>query len=95
MRRNQGKARTTKAFEHVQKNFDYLVRRQYRYGYTMFSIRIFAGRTIEDVKELARIAHENGISITFHINEAPMMEQGHFKHLHENDTYVRPNDSRW
>src|SRR5690242_4102478 len=44
------------------------------------------------VKELATIAHENGISITFHINEAPMMEQGHFKHLHENDTYIRPED---
>src|SRR5207302_1215333 len=46
----------------------------------------------EDVKELAKIAHENGISITFHINEAPMMEQDHFKHLHENDTYIRPED---
>jgi len=44
------------------------------------------------VKELATIAHENGVSITFHINEAPMMEQGHFKHLHENDTYIRPED---
>ena len=24
--------------------------------------------------------------------EAPMMEQSHFKHLHENDTYIRPQD---
>src|SRR5580693_3555631 len=32
------------------------------------------------------------ISLTFHINEAPMMEQSHFRHLHENDTYIRPED---
>jgi len=25
-------------------------------------------------------------------HEAPMMEQEHFKHLHENDTYIRPQD---
>jgi MoaA/NifB/PqqE/SkfB family radical SAM enzyme len=47
---------------------------------------------IDDVKELVEIAHDNGISITFHVNEAPMMEQSHFKHLHENDTYIRPQD---
>src|SRR3974390_2517310 len=43
---------------------------------------------IEDVKQLVEIAHDNGISLTFHVNEAPMMEQSHFKHLHENDTYI-------
>ena len=81
-----------KAFEHVRANFDHLVRRQYRYGYTVFFNTNICRTNIDDVKELATIAHENGISITFHINEAPMMEQGHFKHLHENDTYIRPED---
>jgi len=81
-----------KAFEHVRKNFDYLVRRQYRYGYTVFFNTNICRTNIDDVKELATIAHENGISITFHVNEAPMMEQEHFKHLHENDTYIRPQD---
>ncbi len=77
-----------KAFEHVRSNFDYLVRRQYRYGYTVFFNTNICRTNIDDVKELAAIAHENGISITFHINEAPMMEQGHFKHLHENDNWL-------
>src|ERR1700722_15590285 len=47
---------------------------------------------IEDVKQLVEISHDNGISLTFHINEAPMMEQSHFKHMQDNDTYIRPDD---
>jgi hypothetical protein len=31
-------------------------------------------------------------TIAFHVNEAPMMEQKHFRHLQENDTYIRPED---
>jgi len=81
-----------KALEHVRNNFDYLVRRQYRYGYTVFFNVNICRTNIADVKELVEIAHDNGISLTFHINEAPMMEQAHFKHLHENDTYIRPQD---
>src|SRR5260370_608005 len=82
-----------KAFEHVRKNFDYLVRRQYRYGYTVFFNTNICRTNIDDVKELATIALENGISITFHVNEAPMMEQEHFKHLTENDPYILPQPS--
>ena len=81
-----------KAFEHVSRNFDYLVKRQYRYGYTVFFNTNICRTNIEDVKQLVEVAHDNGISLTFHINEAPMMEQSHFKHLHQNDTYIRPAD---
>jgi MoaA/NifB/PqqE/SkfB family radical SAM enzyme len=81
-----------KALEHVRSYFDYLVKRQYRYGYTLFFNTNICRTNIEDVKQLVEIAHDNGISLTFHINEAPMMEQSHFKHLHENDTYIRPQD---
>ena len=81
-----------KALEHVRAHSEYLVKRHDRYGYTMFFNTNICRTNIEDVKELTKIAHDNGISITFHINEAPMMEQTHFKHLHENDTYIRPND---
>jgi pyruvate-formate lyase-activating enzyme len=81
-----------KALEHVRSHFDYLVKRQYRYGYTLFFNTNICRTNIEDVKELAKIAHDNGISITFHVNEAPMMEQSHFKHFHQNDTYIRPED---
>jgi MoaA/NifB/PqqE/SkfB family radical SAM enzyme len=81
-----------KALEHVRSYFDYLVKRQYRYGYTVFFNVNICRTNIDDVKELVEIAHDNGISLTFHVNEAPMMEQAHFKHLHENDTYIRPDD---
>jgi MoaA/NifB/PqqE/SkfB family radical SAM enzyme len=84
-----------KAFEHVKENFDYLVRRQYRYGYTMFFNTNICRTNVEDVKQLAQLAqlaHDHGISITFHINDAPMMEQTHFKHFNENDTYIRPEN---
>jgi hypothetical protein len=70
-----------------------LVRREYRYGYTVFFHTNVCLSNIDDVKQLATIAHEKGISISLPIDETPMIEQGHFKHLHENDTYIRPEDS--
>jgi hypothetical protein len=76
----------------VKSNFEYLVKRQYCYGYTMFFNTNICRNNIDDVKQLTEIAHDNGISITYHINEAPMMEQGHFKHLHGNDTYIYAED---
>jgi MoaA/NifB/PqqE/SkfB family radical SAM enzyme len=81
-----------KAFEHVASQFEYLVKRQYRYGYTVFFNTNICRTNIDDVKRLVEIAHDHGISMTFHVNEAPMMEQTHFQHLHENDTYIRPQD---
>src|SRR5207253_1562631 len=36
-------------------------------------------------KDLATVVHDNGISDTIHINEAQMMHQRHFKHLHETE----------
>jgi MoaA/NifB/PqqE/SkfB family radical SAM enzyme len=81
-----------KAFEHVKTQFEYLVKHQYRYGYTVFFNKNICRNHIDDVKQLFEIAHNNGISLTFHVNEAPMMKQTHFQHLHENDTYIRPED---
>lgn len=81
-----------KAFEKVRGNFEYLVRRQYRYGYTVFFNINICRTNLDDVRRLTEIAHENGIATTYHINEAPMLEQTHFKHLAENDTYIRPAD---
>ena len=81
-----------KAFEHVRSYFDYLVKLQYRYGYTVFFNTNICRTNLDDVRQLTEIAHDNGIAITYHINEAPMMEQKHFKHLAQNDTYIRPDD---
>lgn len=81
-----------KAFNRVRSYFDHLVKLQYRYGYTVFFNTNICRTNLDDVRQLTEIAHDNGIAITYHINEAPMLEQNHFKHLSENDTYIRPAD---
>jgi MoaA/NifB/PqqE/SkfB family radical SAM enzyme len=81
-----------KAFEPIKPYFDYLVKRQRYYGYTvMFNINI-CHNNMDDVKELTEIAHDSGIATDYHINETPMTEQDHFKHLNENQTYLTPED---
>jgi MoaA/NifB/PqqE/SkfB family radical SAM enzyme len=81
-----------KAFNKVRSYFDYLIKRQYRYGYTVFFNTNICRNNLDDVRQLTEIAHDNGIAITYHINEAPMLEQTHFTHLTANDTYIRPDD---
>ncbi len=81
-----------KALAPVRKYFDYLIQRQYRYGYSVFFNINICRNNIEDVKQLTEIAHENGIATDYHINESPMLEQEHFKHYDENDTFIRKED---
>jgi len=57
----------------------------------MFNINI-CRNNMDDVRELTEIAHDHGIATDYHINESPMMEQDHFKHLDENVTYLTPDD---
>jgi MoaA/NifB/PqqE/SkfB family radical SAM enzyme len=72
--------------------FEYLVKRQHHYGYTvMFNINI-CRNNMDDVRELTEIAHDHGIATDYHINESPMTEQTHFQHLDENATYITPDD---
>src|SRR5260370_20671586 len=81
-----------KALDPIRPYFEYLVKRQHHYGYTvMFNINIFRNN-MDDVKELTEIAHDACIATDYHINETPMMEQDHFKHLDENVTYLTPDD---
>jgi MoaA/NifB/PqqE/SkfB family radical SAM enzyme len=81
-----------KALTPIRSYFDYLVKNQKRYGYlVMLNINI-TRINMDDVKELTEIARDNGIGTDYHINEAPMLEQSHFQHLDENDTYLRPDD---
>jgi MoaA/NifB/PqqE/SkfB family radical SAM enzyme len=81
-----------KALNPVRHYFDYLIRKQYRYGYTVFFNINICRNNLDDVRELTEIAHANGISTDYHINETPLIEQTHFKHLDENPTYIRPQD---
>jgi len=81
-----------KALEPIRPYFDYLVKRHRYYGYTiMLNINI-CRNNLDDVKELTEIAHDNGVATDYHINETPMTEQSHFKHLDENTTYLTPED---
>jgi MoaA/NifB/PqqE/SkfB family radical SAM enzyme len=81
-----------KALEPIRPYFDYLVKRHRYHGYTiMLNINI-CRNNMDDVKELTKIAHDNGVATDYHINETPMTEQPHFKHLDENSTYLTPDD---
>jgi MoaA/NifB/PqqE/SkfB family radical SAM enzyme len=81
-----------KALTPIRSYFDYLLRKQYRYGYSVFFNINICRNNLEDVKQLTEIAHDNGISTDYHINESPMIEQPHFRHLDANDTFIRPQD---
>jgi MoaA/NifB/PqqE/SkfB family radical SAM enzyme len=81
-----------KALNVIRPYFDYMVKMQRKYGYIVVFNMNITRINMDDVRELTEIAHDNGISTDYHINETPMIEQSHFKHLNENDTYLRPED---
>src|SRR5262249_45065947 len=82
-----------KALEPIHSYFEYLVKKQYRYGYTVFFNINICRNNLDDVKAVTEIAHDHGISTDYHINEMPIIEQRHFTHLDdENPTYIRPED---
>ncbi len=81
-----------KALAPVQPYFHYLIRRQCRYGYSVFLNMNICRNNLEDIRQLTEIAHDNGIATDYHICETPMMEQDHFQRLDKNGTYIRPED---
>lgn len=81
-----------KALTPVRKYFDYLIRKQFKYGYAVFFNINICRTNLEDVKQLTEIAHDNGIATDYHINEAPMIEQPHFKHYDANSTFITKED---
>ncbi|MGH9359836.1 MAG: radical SAM protein, partial [Terriglobia bacterium] len=81
-----------KALNSAREYFNYLVRKQYQYGYSVFFNINICRTNLEDVKQLTEIAHDQGIATDYHINESPMIEQPHFKHLGENSTYITSED---
>lgn len=82
-----------KALVPIQPQLDYLLRKQYVYEYMAFlNINICRNNT-DDVRKLTEYARAHRIATDYHINETPMLEQDdHFKHLHDNPTYIRPED---
>jgi MoaA/NifB/PqqE/SkfB family radical SAM enzyme len=81
-----------KALNRIRPYFDYLIKRQRHYGYTVMMNINITHINQDDVKELTEIARDNGIATDYHLNEAPMLEQEHFKHLEDNTTYLTPDD---
>jgi MoaA/NifB/PqqE/SkfB family radical SAM enzyme len=76
----------------MRPNFEYLLKKQYRYGYMVFFNICICRNNLDDVKRLTEIAHECGIATDYHICESPMYAHSHFKHLDDNPNYVTPED---
>ncbi|HZQ91269.1 MAG TPA: radical SAM protein [Terriglobales bacterium] len=81
-----------KALAPIRPYFEYLLKKQYRYGYSIFLNICICRNNMDDVRMLTEIAHDNGIATDYHIVESPMTEQPHYKHLNENPTFVREED---
>lgn len=84
-----------KALTPARKNLDYLMRKQYAYGYMVFFNMNICRNNPEDIRRLTEFAREHRVATDYHLNETPMLEQDeHFKHLNDNPTYIRPEDWR-
>jgi len=84
-----------KALVPVRQNLEYLMRKQYGYGYIIFFNMNICRNNLSDIRQLTEYAGDHRLATDYHINETPMLEQdAHFKHLHDNPTYIRPDDWR-
>ncbi len=81
-----------KALTPIRPYFDYLIKKQYVYGFSVFFNINITRVNLDDVKQLTELARESGIATDYHINEAPYLEQTHFKHATLNRTHIRPED---
>ena len=80
-----------KALVPARKNLEYLIKKQYVYGYMVFFNMNICRNNLEDIRLLTDYAHEHRLATDYHINETPMIEQDdHFRHLSENPTYISP-----
>ena len=59
-----------KALDRIRSNFDYLVRLQGRYGYTVFLSINITRSNLEDVRLLTEFGRENGIGTAYHLCES-------------------------
>jgi MoaA/NifB/PqqE/SkfB family radical SAM enzyme len=81
-----------KALNPIRSYFEYLIKKQYVYGFSVFFNINITRLNLRDVVQLTEIAREVGIATDYHINEAPMLEQPDFKYKTENSTYIAPDD---
>lgn len=81
-----------KALSAIRPQFDYLVRRQTRYGIAVFLNINICHNNLDDVLALTEVGRQNGIATDYHINEEPLIEQCHFRYGENNPTYIRKED---
>jgi MoaA/NifB/PqqE/SkfB family radical SAM enzyme len=81
-----------KALNPIRSSFEYLLKKQYQYGYMVFFNICICRNNMDDVRRLTEIAREYRIATDYHICESPMYDQPHFKHLADNETFIRPED---
>jgi MoaA/NifB/PqqE/SkfB family radical SAM enzyme len=81
-----------KALDPIRPYFEYLIKKQYVYGFSVFFNINITRINLDDVKRLTEIAHDAGIATDYHINETPMLDQPHFKHNDRNSTYITKED---
>lgn len=81
-----------KALRPIEKYFEYLIRKQYVYGFSVFFNINITRINLEDVRQLTEIAHDVGIATDYHLNESPMLDQPDFKHKSGNSTFITPED---
>jgi len=81
-----------KALAPIRSYFEHLIKRQYRYGYSVFFNMNICRNNMDDIRQLTEIAREHRIATDYHINETPMLEASHFQHMNENVTYITPED---
>lgn len=81
-----------KALNVIRPTFEYLLKKQYKYGYLVFFNICICRNNLDDVRQLTEMAHDCRIATDYHICESPMYEHAHFKHLDENPNFIRPED---
>jgi MoaA/NifB/PqqE/SkfB family radical SAM enzyme len=81
-----------KAMVPIRQYFNHLVRKQYKYGYSVFLNINICRNNLKDVRMLTELAHDNGIATDYHICETPMMEHEDFKHLKDNPVFIQQED---
>jgi MoaA/NifB/PqqE/SkfB family radical SAM enzyme len=81
-----------KAMVPIRENFEYLIRKQYKYGYSVFLNINICRNNLEDVRMLTQLAHDSGIATDYHICETPMMEHENFTAFENNPVFIREED---
>jgi pyruvate-formate lyase-activating enzyme len=64
-----------KALVPVRSNLEYLMRKQYVYGYMVFFNMNICRNNLEDIRMLTEYAREHRLATDYHLNETPMLEQ--------------------